>query len=104
VAEKLSTCFSFSLPPSANCCFANSSSSVVGNVQQPTTNQYQTAVEDTLNLYCELFEELESVVASDNFDVNLEDGVLTVNLDPTGIYVLNKQTPNQQLWLSSPLR
>ena len=32
------------------------------------------------------------------------DGVLTVNLGgEQGIYVINKQTPNRQIWLSSPL-
>lgn len=34
---------------------------------------------------------------------NIQDGVLTVNLGKTyGIYVINKQTPNKQIWLSSP--
>lgn len=29
---------------------------------------------------------------------------MTVRLGDLGTYVLNKQTPNRQLWLSSPVR
>jgi frataxin len=29
--------------------------------------------------------------------------VLEVNVEAKGIYVLNKQPPNKQIWLSSPL-
>ena len=29
-------------------------------------------------------------------------GVLTINLGPHGCWVLNKQTPNRQIWWSSP--
>jgi frataxin len=37
-------------------------------------------------------------------DVSLAMGVLTLRLgDGGGTYVLNKQTPNRQLWWSSPL-
>lgn len=33
----------------------------------------------------------------------LQDGVLTVKFDePHGTYVINRQTPNKQIWLSSP--
>jgi frataxin len=31
-------------------------------------------------------------------------GVLTVRLGSFGTYVINKQTPNQQVWWSSPVR
>jgi frataxin len=30
-------------------------------------------------------------------------GVLTLVFPPAGTYVLNKQPPNRQIWLSSPL-
>lgn len=32
-----------------------------------------------------------------------ESGVLTLSLAPHGTYVINKQPPNQQIWISSPL-
>ncbi len=36
-------------------------------------------------------------------DITLTSGVLTVKLpEPHGTFVINKQTPNQQIWLSSP--
>lgn len=36
-------------------------------------------------------------------DSVLQDGVLTVKLDSNhGTYVINRQTPNRQIWLSSP--
>eukprot|EP00047_Mylnosiga_fluctuans_P021595 m.106840 g.106840 ORF g.106840 m.106840 type:complete len:130 (-) comp8955_c2_seq7:119-508(-) len=36
-------------------------------------------------------------------DVSMSDGVLTINLGGAGVYVVNKQSPNQQIWLSSPI-
>lgn len=33
-----------------------------------------------------------------------KSGVLTVRLGDRGTYVLNKQPPNKQIWLSSPIR
>lgn len=35
----------------------------------------------------------------------LQNGVITLKLSSSlGTYVINKQTPNKQLWLSSPYR
>lgn len=34
----------------------------------------------------------------------LQMGVLTINLGNRGSYVINKQTPNRQVWWSSPIR
>lgn len=36
--------------------------------------------------------------------VILKSGVLTLILDDKGTYVINKQPPNKQIWLSSPFR
>jgi frataxin len=37
-------------------------------------------------------------------EVSLSQGVLSVNLGPSiGAWVLNKQTPNKQIWWSSPI-
>lgn len=33
----------------------------------------------------------------------LQQGVLTVKLGRHGTYVINKQTPNRQIWMSSPV-
>ena len=37
------------------------------------------------------------------FEVNFSSGVLTMVFPPHGTWVINKQTPNQQLWWSSPI-
>jgi frataxin len=39
----------------------------------------------------------------DNIDITCASGVLTINLGPIGCWVINKQTPNRQLWWSSPI-
>lgn len=36
-------------------------------------------------------------------DVSLSQGVLNINVGSRGFWVVNKQSPNQQLWLSSPV-
>jgi len=36
-------------------------------------------------------------------EVNFASGVLTLYLPPHGTWIINKQTPNQQLWWSSPI-
>ncbi|PIK43706.1 putative frataxin, mitochondrial [Apostichopus japonicus] len=66
--------------------------------------QYERLVSDALeNLtdYFESFDELEN--CPEDYDVQYADGVLTVSLGSQhGTYVINKQTPNKQIWLSSP--
>lgn len=36
-------------------------------------------------------------------EVNVASGVLTLSMPPHGTWVINKQTPNRQIWWSSPL-
>ncbi|GAX20657.1 hypothetical protein FisN_32Hu042 [Fistulifera solaris] len=38
-----------------------------------------------------------------DYEINLASGVLTLKMRPHGTWVLNKQTPNRQIWWSSPL-
>ena len=65
------------------------------------STDYETAAEETLESLTETFEILleKHKVPS---DVTYSNGVLTVELDQHGTYVINKQTPNKQIWLSSP--
>lgn len=44
----------------------------------------------------------DSDSAPDDLDADLSQGVLSINLG-SGTYVLNTQTPNRQIWLSSPV-
>ena len=39
----------------------------------------------------------------DELDVDLQGGILTIELATGGQYVINKHAPNRQIWLSSPV-
>lgn len=39
----------------------------------------------------------------DRLDIDLQGGILTIELDAGGTYVVNRQAPNRQIWLASPL-
>lgn len=45
-------------------------------------------------------EETESPIFEES---NYSDGVLNIEMRGKKYYVLNKQTPNKQIWLSSPI-
>lgn len=66
--------------------------------------RYHQEADHTLDVLCEEFERLVEDVDMDNTDIELSQGVLTLKLGSLGTYVINKQTPNKQLWLSSPVR
>lgn len=42
--------------------------------------------------------------AERDWEIEYSQGVLTLKVPPTGTYVINKQPPNKQIWLSSPTR
>ena len=56
------------------------------------------------NYIDELVAELEELQEDrEEVDVEYSAGVLTLVFPPNGTYVLNKQPPNKQIWLSSPV-
>ena len=57
------------------------------------------AIQDTVE---ELFED-NLADSSEMPEINVASGVLTLSMPPHGTWVLNKQTPNRQIWWSSPL-
>ncbi|XP_039766845.1 frataxin, mitochondrial [Ornithorhynchus anatinus] len=65
---------------------------------------YEKLAEETLDSLSDFFEDLaDKPYTSEDFDVSFGSGVLTVKLGgDLGTYVINKQTPNKQIWLSSP--
>ncbi|EDV27095.1 uncharacterized protein TRIADDRAFT_23043, partial [Trichoplax adhaerens] len=67
--------------------------------------QYNKIADETLENLTEFFENLnDQEILSDDYDASLASGVLTIHLgDNLGTYVINKQVPNKQIWLSSPL-
>ncbi|XP_078482079.1 zinc finger protein ZF(C2H2)-124 [Ciona intestinalis] len=66
---------------------------------------YEKYSDATLESLSDFFDEIsDSDFVSNEFDAFLESGVLTVRVSKAvGTYVINKQTPNKQIWLSSPI-
>ncbi|XP_077200997.1 frataxin, mitochondrial isoform X1 [Paroedura picta] len=66
---------------------------------------YEKLAEETLESLMDFFEDLaDKHFIPEDYDVSFGTGVLTVKLGGNiGTYVINKQTPNKQIWLSSPI-
>jgi len=64
---------------------------------------YENVSEETLQSLYDRFEEILQDSHFDDSDVNYSNGVLTITLEKSCVYVINKQTPNRQIWLSSPV-
>ena len=45
---------------------------------------------------------LEAMDTTDDMDADLREGVLTIELDSGGTYIVNKHAPNREIWVSSP--
>ncbi|OAY23870.1 frataxin, mitochondrial [Manihot esculenta] len=80
--------------------------------QGPATIDYRSLLQEddfhrladsTIHDLQEKFEEYCDSVQIDGLDIDYGNEVLTLKLGDLGTYVLNKQTPNRQLWLSSPV-
>ncbi|KAI9319259.1 hypothetical protein BX666DRAFT_2025572 [Dichotomocladium elegans] len=63
---------------------------------------YHRVSDATLDHIDEYLEDLGDQIELDGFDVEYSQGVMTIKLGVHGTYVINKQPPNQQIWLSSP--
>nr|XP_060618223.1 frataxin, mitochondrial [Anolis sagrei ordinatus] len=65
---------------------------------------YEKLAEETLESLMDFFDDLaDKPFTPEEYDVSFGSGVLTVKLGGNmGTYVINKQTPNKQIWLSSP--
>ncbi|XP_067839619.1 frataxin, mitochondrial [Heptranchias perlo] len=66
---------------------------------------YEKLAEETLDLLSDFFEDLaDQPFVPKDYDVTFASGVLTIKMgEDLGTYVINKQTPNRQIWLSSPI-
>ncbi|XP_051498137.1 frataxin, mitochondrial [Apus apus] len=78
-----------------------------GTLNDPSSldeTTYEKLAEETLDSLADFFEDLtDKPFTPEDYDVSLGSGVLTVKLGgDMGTYVINKQTPNRQIWLSSP--
>ncbi|XP_051278134.1 frataxin, mitochondrial isoform X1 [Dicentrarchus labrax] len=65
---------------------------------------YEKLADKTLDALADYFEDLtDEAFTGADYDVVFSSGVLTVKVGGDhGTYVINKQTPNKQIWLSSP--
>ena len=68
-------------------------------------SSFEFVSDETLDSLCERLEILiDGSPKLAEADVTLSNGVLTLSLPkPHGTYVINKQSPNEQIWLSSPI-
>ena len=69
---------------------------------------FHDVADRTLDALTDVLDEIEDsstkAIASDEVDITYSQGVLTACLgEAAGTWVLNKQTPNRQIWWSSPL-
>lgn len=60
---------------------------------------YQQRADETMDSLHDAFDDLAE--QHSDVDVEYSSGVMTLRL-PVGTYVINKQPPNKQIWLSSP--
>ncbi|KAK4225817.1 hypothetical protein QBC38DRAFT_482109 [Podospora fimiseda] len=66
-----------------------------------TEAEYHTIADEFMERALHHFEDLQD--ARSDVDVEFNEGVLKITFGPdVGAYVINKQPPNKQIWLSSP--
>ncbi|KAM0838665.1 hypothetical protein ACQ4PT_060828 [Festuca glaucescens] len=66
-------------------------------------DKFHKLADDTIHDLLEKLEEYGDSQQMDGFDIDYGNQVLTLRLGDLGTYVVNKQTPNRQIWLSSPV-
>ncbi|KAM0197029.1 hypothetical protein ACHAPA_002112 [Fusarium lateritium] len=70
-------------------------------VAEITEQEYHEVADEYLENVVNRFEELQD--QREDIDVEYSAGVLTISWPDKGTYVINKQPPNKQIWLSSPI-
>ncbi|CAA6669860.1 unnamed protein product [Spirodela intermedia] len=66
-------------------------------------DEFHRLADGTIHDLQEKLEEYGDEVQVEGFDIDYGNQVLTLKLGSLGTYVINKQTPNRQIWLSSPV-
>ena len=83
---------------------ASSSANAAGatrSASSAASDDYVALADECLDTILEKADELSD--ERDDVEVELSSGVLTLKIAETGTWVLNKQVPNKQIWLSSPV-
>ncbi|XP_028270130.1 frataxin, mitochondrial isoform X2 [Parambassis ranga] len=78
--------------------------STIVQISELSEAAYEKVADETLDALADYFEDLtDEAFTGADYDVVFSSGVLTVKVGGDhGTYVINKQTPNRQIWLSSP--
>ncbi|KAK7058258.1 Mitochondrial matrix iron chaperone [Paramarasmius palmivorus] len=74
------------------------------NVSNLSVADYNRLSDEAMDALVEDLEMLLDETGNPNYEVEYHSGVLTLKLGDEGTYVINKQPPNKQIWLSSPVR
>ncbi|KAG5648161.1 hypothetical protein DXG03_006115 [Asterophora parasitica] len=72
------------------------------NASDLPMERYHTLSDTTMDFLLESLETLIDDLGNPAYEVEYHSGVLTLVLGDKGTYVINKQPPNKQIWLSSP--
>jgi frataxin len=65
---------------------------------------FHLAADNALEAVCDAVDNCDDLIeACPDLDANFAAGVLTIDIPPHGTWVLNKQSPNRQIWWSSPV-
>merc|ERR1719233_1103687 len=76
-----------------------------GSQQSLSINDFHQKSDNVLEVVSKALDEANDIALpeiTDDFDYDNSQGVLTIKFGLQGTWVLNKQPPNLQLWLSSP--
>jgi len=68
-----------------------------------SNEDYHSYADATMERLLDSLEGLLDEAGNPEYEVEYHSGVLTLKLGDKGTYVINKQPPNKQIWLSSPL-
>ncbi|KKZ61772.1 hypothetical protein EMCG_03720 [[Emmonsia] crescens] len=91
------------VPPNPESSNANIAGGA-NHVTQPsplTEEQYRIYAEDYFNMLLTKVEQLQE--NGSDVEAEYSAGVINITVPEVGVYVLNKQPPNKQIWLSSPV-
>ncbi|KAK2735215.1 Mitochondrial chaperone Frataxin [Myotisia sp. PD_48] len=89
-------------PPSPEANNTNGATNNLMEASSITEAEYRDASEHYFNVILAEIERVQEETGSD-IEAEYSAGVLNVTLPGIGVYVLNKQPPNKQIWLSSPI-
>ncbi|KAF9116123.1 Mitochondrial chaperone Frataxin [Mortierella sp. AM989] len=82
--------------------YSSSNSESHLSTSELSEDDYHTVSDASMDRMVEYFEDLGDEHDIPGYDIEYQSGVMTLKLGDKGTYVVNKQPPNKQLWLSSP--